>query len=403
MSDFNARSAVAEPIDVADDGAPPVDALRALDLVGLPVAVMRVREDGDPAYLWRNDAYAKASGVPHAEAVGRTVVEVFGGAGARHALDRQRAAVVEKRRIAYEAVLELRTGSRRVQSVITPQPTAGGEVAHLIKASVDLGHVATLLDRPTAPPPDVVVEMEQFVALAAHDLKSPMRKLTLISEVLRRRFRDLGDGKLQLLEEVDRIARGALTMIDDVIAYGRLAGVGSPPAEVRLADMTRGIVLDLADGSSNVERVEPQVVCDDVVLRCDPAGLRATLRNLIENAVVHGASPGAPARVTIRAFPAGEDGLRFLVADDGRGFERPEAVFTNCTNSAFTRGADGFGLLAVRRLVRIRGGGIRAVRPESGVGAQIEFTYPGRIESRRGATHGSRGEDSSTVEIDVRR
>jgi two-component system sensor histidine kinase BaeS len=122
----------------------------------------------------------------------------------------------------------------------------------------------------------------------------------------------------------------------------------------------------------------------------DPDRLAQVLRNLVENAVTHGAATHG-AHVTIRASREGSV-LSLRVSDDGPGippeelervFERFHRVDTSRTRGG--AGGGGLGLAIVRSLVAAHGGTVRATS-EPGPGATFVTTWPVTENAQAGPT-----------------
>lgn len=63
----------------------------------------------------------------------------------------------------------------------------------------------------------IATEMEQFVTMAAHDLRAPLRNMSMIAEMLSEGFVDHGDGKVELIIMPDDLAQKSMVLISDVL------------------------------------------------------------------------------------------------------------------------------------------------------------------------------------------
>lgn len=350
--------------------------LDLLDSIGNPVFVL----DLDPArwltYIAWNQAAVERSGFSKEHVIGKTALELYQGRLGRTAYE-QHAAVAESGMTAsYEIVLPLFGQERIVRTTLSPQRNAEGKVLRLVGSAIDLSsqrHQQQSQVLAAAQVKALTAEMEQFVTMAAHDLRTPMLNVQDLARMLRDGFEDHGDGKLQLIEMLETVSVKATSLITDVLSYARAVN-----AEVR------SVVFDFGQLCSNIFTIlDPQeaqnFTSQPVRLQSDDIALQVILRNLIDNAVKHSGKGAADVRVCVKQLD--EELLEFTVRDNGRGFDNPSIAFLG-GDAVGTE--SGFGLLGIKRLVNSRGGKIHAEQPKNNSGAIVRFTFPGRIvdESR---------------------
>ncbi|MEU9185232.1 HAMP domain-containing sensor histidine kinase [Streptomyces sp. NPDC048484] len=126
-------------------------------------------------------------------------------------------------------------------------------------------------------------QQEQFLAEAAHELRTPLATLRLVAE------RD--GSSLETLRLVDRLSR----LVTGLLTRARTES-GAQRAELlplRLDQLVETTVEELPDHESVTVRSEAVVVLGD------PDLLAQAVRNLVENAQRHGGPPGSPVEVTV--------------------------------------------------------------------------------------------------------
>lgn len=219
-------------------------------------------------------------------------------------------------------------------------------------------------------------ELEQFVNVASHDLKEPLRMVTAFLSLLQERAKVPLDDSVQ--ECVD-FASGAATrmqcLIDDLLAYSRL-GAGerreTMPADDLLDMALENVRMSLAETGGMVTREALPVV------ECNRVELTLVFQNLIGNALkfCQGRTPviGVGARRERREW-------RFTVSDNGIGIapeyrERIFMIFERLHTAEHYRGS-GMGLAICRKIVERHGGRIW-VESEPGQGSKFHFTIPGQ-------------------------
>ena len=210
-------------------------------------------------------------------------------------------------------------------------------------------------------------ELEQFAAIAAHDLNEPLRKIrtygTLLQESSDALPTDAGR------DQVQRMVHAATRMqalINDLLALARI----SAPQQVITLD-ARSIVRDvLVDLESTVTAAGATVDLGPLPqVHGDPTLLRQLFQNLIANAIKFH-RPGVAPRVEIAAFettersPTGGCLVGISVTDNGIGFDQRHAarIFEPMErlHGRSVYPGSGMGLALARRIVQRHGGTIKA-------------------------------------------
>jgi signal transduction histidine kinase len=147
-------------------------------------------------------------------------------------------------------------------------------------------------------------ELEQFAAVASHDLQEPLRKIQAFGDRLQNVARGKLDDKAQ--DYLDRMLASAgrmRTLIDGLLQYARVSTRHQPAAAVDLAQVARDVVSDL---ESRLQQSQGKVEINGLpTVTADPMQMRQLLQNLIGNALKFH-RPGVPpnVRVTGRVAPA---------------------------------------------------------------------------------------------------
>lgn len=217
-------------------------------------------------------------------------------------------------------------------------------------------------------------EREAFLAMAAHDLRRPLRNVATLAGILAEE--GAGPGRTDdLIGKIRSVGERALDLTNEIVA-----GVQASA----LADGVRTEV-DLGALCSTVfatldPRSEHALACRPALLVVDKPLLLIGLRNLIDNALRHGGERRLA--ILVSAAPQGRRGwLSVTVADDGEGFRGPARAYL--AGGKF-RYDSGYGLYGFRRLVHARGGTIAIAPAETGSGSVVRFTLPGDVLSMTG-------------------
>ena len=229
----------------------------------------------------------------------------------------------------------------------------------LVCCAAAVGHL--LSGRAMRPALRGLEQQEQFLAEAAHELRTPLAALRLVVE------RD-GSGK-EALRLVDRLSR----LVTGLLARAR-AEAGARRVELvplRLDQLVEITVEELPD------RANVTVASEPVVVLGDPDLLAQAVRNLVENAQRHGGPAGSPVEVIVR------HGL-VTVRDHGEGVPPADR------ERVFTRGVTGRSLTAGRAVADAEAGTERRTGAGTEDGARGGAgTGPARVRAGAAARAGT--------------
>lgn len=341
-----------------------------LDQVEQAVFVLEPDSEGIPRYTAFNRYALGHIQRPEAEVLGLTIRELFPGRFGEIIFGHHLRVLRDGQPFAYQAHLPLHGEERQIEVTLRRCRDSAGYVSHIVGTTKDissLGHLHNLRLGAEM----FHAEIEDFVSLAAHDLRTPMRHVSTIAEMLREDFEDLGDGKLELIAMLEKIGTRATLLISDILAHAQATSTQSDVREFSFRDLVNEI-LALLDPMG---RCTCLIHGDRVV--GDRAATLIILRNLIDNALKYGRRAEDNALQVEISLTAEPDNFYAIeVKDNGPGLRDPSALLLN-TGTLRTDG--GFGLLGVHRLVKARGGRIEARNRADQDGAVIRFTLPGHL------------------------
>jgi PAS domain S-box-containing protein len=226
-------------------------------------------------------------------------------------------------------------------------------------------------------------ELQDFAYVASHDLQEPLRKVQAFGERLVTKYRDaLGAEGRDYLDRMHSAAGRMQTMINDLLAYSRVATKAHPSVKVSLTQVARGVLSDLetriAESHGTVE------LGDLPTLEADPSQMRQLLQNLIANALKF-RRPDVPSLVRVYGQPlAGAPGGEFvqiMVEDNGIGFDTKylDRIFQPFQRLHGREEYEGTGIgLAICRKIAERHGGHITATSAPGQGATFIVTLPAK-------------------------
>ena len=222
-------------------------------------------------------------------------------------------------------------------------------------------------------------EMEEFVYIVSHDLKSPLVTMKSFLSVLREDMQ--ADNQDMISEDVSYIEGAAAKMdqlLEALLEYSRV-GHSDQPATIRSLDDLIDSSLDAVAGSLRKQQIE--INRDPVPLQLygDQLRLGQIWQNLIENAVKYMGDQPRP-RIEIGAEEEGGE-VFFFVRDNGIGVapEHQQRIFGMFDQ--LQRGNDGIGLglALVKKIVECYQGRIWVESAGTGQGSCFYFTLPAAV------------------------
>ena len=219
---------------------------------------------------------------------------------------------------------------------------------------------------------------EHVLAMATHDMRSPITSILGFVSVLRSSGHD-EETKGVAIDAIERQTRRLAHLVDDLLSLTLIDGgnIVLATRSVALAPLARQIAAD-TPGAEDVS-ID---IDDDVLVFADPVRVGQIIGNLLTNAVKYGEDP-------IEISASGDEWVELRVRDHGRGVPRDHVAelferFSSASRKSARDGrGTGLGLAIVRGLTEVQGG---RVSYESGVphGACFVVRLPGR--ARRAPT-----------------
>ncbi len=240
-----------------------------------------------------------------------------------------------------------------------------------------------------------VTARDTFLAVAGHELKSPVTGLMLQSQVWQRRLarrtvepQEMKQAWSRQSEALGRLA----SLVENLLDVSRINGgqLQLNPASTNLSQMVTDVAARFNEVAVKAGCTLEVAAEPDVVGQWDKVRLEQVVANLLSNAVKYGA--GAP--VCLQVQKRGQTAV-FSVVDQGKGIsttdkERIFDCFERVSIESHVEGL-GLGLWIVRQIVDAAGGRV-AVESEEGQGATFRVTLPLQHKSQdAGHTYAKEG------------
>jgi light-regulated signal transduction histidine kinase (bacteriophytochrome) len=220
-------------------------------------------------------------------------------------------------------------------------------------------------------------ELEQFAYISSHDLREPLRIVSIYTALLERRYGHVLDNEAHQFLAFAR--EGAVRMdqlVKDLLEFSRIGRISDPLTSNPVADLVVKALdsLQIAIGEAGAEvRVPPNLP----TILCNACEMVRVFQNLISNAVKFRSPERAPV-VEIACHREGDAWL-FSVSDNGIGidpryYDRVFMIFQRLHTRDQYKGT-GIGLAICKKIIDAHGGRIW-VEGTPGQGSTFLFTLP---------------------------
>jgi PAS domain S-box-containing protein len=215
-------------------------------------------------------------------------------------------------------------------------------------------------------------ELDNFVRIASHDLKAPLRAIANLADWIEEDMTDrLNQDDRQQFELLRQRVHRMNALVDGLLRYSRL---GREELPLERVDVSR-LIAETIDSLAPPPNFAIEVVSPLPTLNTKRILLSQVLANLLSNAIKH--HHRADGRIEITAEDLG-DRYQFSIADDGPGIPNGQArerifeIFQTLKPSSSTENT-GIGLALVKKIIEGEGGRIWLTdRPQ---GACFCFTW----------------------------
>jgi len=213
---------------------------------------------------------------------------------------------------------------------------------------------------------------DEFISIAAHELRTPMTSAKIAAQLLRRSFGSSAtDAQRRSVEAIDRQMSRLGHLVAQLLDVVRIeAGVVQPErTETDLVELVHG---EIDQWRALTEREIVLSAPTTLIARIDPIRIGQVLTNLIENALKYGGEGSI--EVGISRSPKSAN---VTVRDHGPGVDPKDRakLFERFYQAHPGRSGMGLGLYITRQIVELHGGRIYAEFPDDG-GTRFVVSLP---------------------------
>lgn len=327
--------------------------------------------DVDANIISINPAFTRVTGYPPEDVIGHLLTEFMAAEDSQAFFESVHSRTIEVRQRCKDGSLIW------VEILSTPERNDRGDVTGFYRISrniTDRKQDQLALEQKNQ-------EMEQFVYIVSHDLKSPLITVKSFVNLLRQ---DLQEGDQQdiynYLNYIEKATDKMQLLLDALVQFSRI-GTAEAPAQNLTADQSIQSCLDSLAGILHQHRIQVSVDKLPWQLHGNPMHFGQIWQNLIENAVKYRGEQAQP-HIEIGATQKGPD-VVFYVRDNGMGISPEDAdrIFNLFSQLDPDSDGSGLGLALVKKIVTIYQGRIWVESAGKDQGSCFMFTLPGAVQA----------------------
>ncbi|MBE9007846.1 GHKL domain-containing protein [Fortiea sp. LEGE XX443] len=199
-------------------------------------------------------------------------------------------------------------------------------------------------------------ELNDFAHIVSHDLKAPLRGISLLSEWLLQDYGDKfdEDGK-NLVDRLITRVKKLQNLIDGILEYSRVGRIREDKREVNLNNLVRDVI-EVLEHKNNIE-----IEISDIlpIIYCEKTKIEQVFQNLLSNAIKFLDKPQGKIVIDCKEE---DDYWTISIADNGIGIEEQYftkifQIFQKLSNTEDPE-SSGIGLSIVQKIVEIYGGNV---------------------------------------------
>ncbi len=217
-------------------------------------------------------------------------------------------------------------------------------------------------------------ELDNFVYHASHDLRSPLRSILGLVEILRMETDEvIKDNCINLIESsINKLD----DLVMDLLAISRNKRLNDPVVAVNLMQEINNSVGSIYNVSQTKSLLISAEIRQTAPFHCDATRLRIILNNLISNAIKYRRFLTEPSFIHIIAL-ANEEQLILSIEDNGEGIpeDKISQIFDMFVRASESSDGSGLGLYIVKNVIEKMKGFID-VRSKYNVGTTFSVVIP---------------------------
>ncbi len=323
--------------------------------------------DADGRRFWFNQ--------PYFDYTGSTIEQVQGWGWTHFIREDQVEALVENIRLAsqskapFEATVAIRSKGGQYRwflSRATPIENAEGEIIRWFGTNTDIHELQEMQEALERSQRQLAIsnrDLEQFAAIASHDLQAPLRKAKSFCEMIRPKIQaQLDPETVSLMGRIHASLESMQSLVSDLLSLSQVSTETQAFDLIDLSPILKRVITTLSDLIDETDAIIQ--IGQLVQVYGDGEQLTLLLQNLLENALKY-QPPGQKPQVEIEAINPERHLCQISVRDNGIGFPQSQAErifrpFERLHGKSSAYHGNGIGLAICHRIVERHNGHIWA-------------------------------------------
>ena len=223
---------------------------------------------------------------------------------------------------------------------------------------------------------------DEFINVAAHELRTPIQPILSLTEVLRSKIKDIQ--QQELLDIIIRNAKRSQQLTNDILDVTKIEShsLNLKKEPFNLNDIITNVIDDImtnrdplrwSQKNDNKEIMKISYQPQHIFVEADKARITQVISNLLNNAVKFTEEKGGDIHISTENI---DNQVLISVKDSGNGID-PEILpklFSKFTSKSYQ--GTGLGLFISKSIVEAHGGRIWAINNTRGKGATFTFSIP---------------------------
>ena len=261
------------------------------------------------------------------------------------------------------------------QTLLETMKTIGIQIGRVIERELSEKKLEKLVKNRTADLEKSNSTLQDFVSIASHDLKEPLRKIIIFGDMLQIRDKDSGAKENEYISRIQGATIRMQELLDDLLNYSKVTNSSIPFEWVDFQKVFKEILIDLegliaeTGGTVDIEPIPG--------FMADPVQMHHLFLNLTGNSLKYHRE-GVPPVVHVYSQMS-ENSLQIFIEDNGIGFEEQ---YSKKIFQPFERlhgknhySGTGIGLTICQKIIDHHNGKIR-VTSKLNEGSKFIITFP---------------------------
>ncbi len=204
------------------------------------------------------------------------------------------------------------------KALLETMKTIGIQVGRVIERELTDKKLEKLVKNRTAELEKSNSSLQDFVNIASHDLKEPLRKIMIFGDMLQIKNKKSGAKENEYITRIQGATVRMQELLDDLLNYSKVTNAALPFEKVDLRKILEEVLIDLESriaetgGTVNIEAIPGFIA--------DPVQMHHLFLNLIGNSLKYHRE-GVPPVVHIYSRTSKKNNLKIIIEDNGIGFE----------------------------------------------------------------------------------